>query len=68
MHTGGAPTVVPHSREMGAVPVIVVSGYLFDYNAFEMDCGARPIGFIQKPNQADQLLGAVDGALGQKAA
>jgi signal transduction histidine kinase/CheY-like chemotaxis protein len=38
------------------VPVIVVSGYLLDFNAFEMDSGARPTGFLQKPYQADQLL------------
>lgn len=54
--------------EFGSVPVIVVSGYLFDYDAFAMDCGARPVGFIQKPYQADQLIGEVDGALRQKAA
>ncbi|MFT5465538.1 MAG: signal transduction histidine kinase/CheY-like chemotaxis protein [Verrucomicrobiales bacterium] len=54
--------------EFGNVPVIIVSGYLFDYDAFEMDCGARPVAFVEKPYQADQLIGAVSEAIGAKAA
>lgn len=50
--------------EFGDVPVVIVSAFLLDFNAFEMDCGARPIGFIQKPYQADQLIAAVSDVNG----
>jgi hypothetical protein len=33
-----------------------------------MDCGARPVAFVEKPYQADQLIGAVSEAIGAKAA
>ena len=49
--------------EFKGVPVIVVSGYLLDFNAFEMDSGGRPSAFIQKPYQADQFLEQVDAAM-----
>ncbi len=57
-------------REIGNVPVIVVSGYLMDFNAFEMspESGAPPAAFVQKPFQADGFLGHVDGILRAKAA
>lgn len=54
--------------EFKYVPVVVVSGFLLDFDAFEMDGGARPEAFIQKPYQADQFLTAVNSALGAAAA
>jgi len=45
------------------VPVVVVSAYLLDFNAFAMDYGAKPSGFVQKPYQADQFLQQVCAAL-----
>jgi two-component system cell cycle sensor histidine kinase/response regulator CckA len=51
-------------RSEGAfVPVIVVSAYLLDFDAFAMDFGARPAGFLQKPYQADQFLQQVSAVL-----
>jgi CheY-like chemotaxis protein len=45
------------------VPVIVVSAYLLDFDAFAMDFGARPAGFLQKPYQADQFLQQVSAVM-----
>ncbi len=45
------------------VPVIVVSAYLMDFDAFALDSGARPAGFIHKPYQADQFLQQVSTVL-----
>ncbi len=53
----GGAGMFRHLRAEGAyVPVIVVSAYLLDFDAFAMDSGARPAGFIHKPYQADQFL------------
>tara|TARA_R110002096_G_scaffold54517_5_gene140557 strand:+ start:26658 stop:29306 length:2649 start_codon:yes stop_codon:yes gene_type:complete len=57
-------------REIGDVPVIVVSGYLMDFDAFAMspESGTPPSGFVQKPYQADRFLTEVGGILQRKAA
>lgn len=57
-------------REIGNVPVIVVSGYLMDFDAFAMspESGTPPSGFVQKPYQADRFLDKVGGILHEKAA
>ncbi len=57
-------------REIGNLPVIVVSGYLMDFNAFEMspENGTPPAALVQKPYQADGFLSQVDGILRPKAA
>ncbi|MEM1296549.1 MAG: ATP-binding protein, partial [Verrucomicrobiota bacterium] len=56
--------------EIGNVPVIVVSGYLMDFDAFAMspESGTPPSGFVQKPYQADRFLAQVGGILHEKAA
>ncbi|MEM7013544.1 MAG: response regulator [Verrucomicrobiota bacterium] len=46
-------------KEFGNVPVVIVSAFLLDFDAFELDGGAPPIGFVQKPFQADQLISAI---------
>ena len=56
-------------NEFPLMPVIVVSGYLLDFNAFEdMDCSVPPAAFVQKPYQADQFLNQVASITSQKAA
>jgi CheY-like chemotaxis protein len=49
--------------EGSSVPVVIVSAYLLDFDAFSLDHGARPAGLLQKPYQAEEFLETVRNAI-----